>query len=105
MAAVVVTILKRKKIEDNREIVNANLAFGDGSTTYPALGIPVPGALFSCPRAVDSLVFSDEVNGSPNIYKYDQINQKIRIWIPTTGAEFSGVIPSVVAKVQVIGAK
>jgi hypothetical protein len=105
MAAVAITINKTKKLDDNRLIVDAQLVFGDGSTTYPAGGIPVPGASFGCPRFVDSLLFSDMVNGSANIYKYDEVNQKIRIWVPSTGAEFSGTIAGATAYVEVIGSK
>lgn len=105
MAAVAISIQKSKKIEDNRLMVNAKLVFGDTSATYPAGGIPVLGKNFGCPRFVDSLLFSDASNADANIYKYDQVNQKIRIYIETTGAEMTGVIPASTVYVQVVGSK
>jgi hypothetical protein len=104
MAAVSVVILKVKKMEDNRHITQAQLNFGDGATTYPALGIPIPGAGFSCKRFVDQVDFEDDA-GSSRIAKYDVANQKVRIFVETAGtyAEMTGVIPTFNMKCMVFG--
>lgn len=106
MAAVAIVVDKIKKLEDNREIANATLTFGDGSTTYPAGGVAVLGKNFGCPRFVDSMFFQDDA-GSTNIYKYDSVNQKIRIYVEGAAvyAEMTGVIPAITLRVQVIGSK
>lgn len=106
MAAVAISILRRKKMEDNRQIVNALLTFGDGATTYPAGGIPIPGGSFGCPRYVDSVFFEDDA-GSSRMLKYDVTNQKVRVWVEGAAvyAEMTGVIPAFTAKVQVLGAR
>jgi|SRR6185312_251165 len=106
MAAVAVSVNpKRKNMSDNRHIVNATLTFGDGSTTYPSGGIPLPGKLLGCPYTVDSLVFVDADNGSTKLFKYDAVNQKVRIYVEGAAvyAEMTGVIPSMTVKVQAIG--
>jgi len=107
MAAVAITVQKSKKLEDNRLLVNAKLVFGDGSTTYPAGGIAVQGKFLGMPRFVDSLMFSDASNGDTKQYKWDSVNQKVRIYVEGASvyAEMTGVIPSLTVYVQAIGSK
>lgn len=107
MAAVAITIQKTKKLEDGRAIVNAKLVFGDGSTTYPSGGIAVLGKYLGCHRFVDSLKFVDASNADTKQYKWDSVNQKVRIYVEGAAvyAEMTGVIPALTAYVEAIGSK
>jgi len=108
MAAVTVSITRYKKIEDNREIVNASLNFGDGTTSYPAGGILVAGKTLGLVRYIDSLDFVGGDAASTRTYKWDSVNQKIRIYVETAGtyAEMTGVIPTITGVlIQAIGSK
>lgn len=106
MAAVAFVFKRKKKLEDNRLINMVQLNFGDGSTTYPSGGIPIPGASLGCPRYVDSVFFEDDA-ATTRIYKYDVTNQKVRIYVEgvATYAEMTGTIPTFSCMVQVIGAR
>jgi hypothetical protein len=105
MAAVAISVTKRKKLEDGRQHVSATLVFGDGSTAYPAGGILLAKGSLGCPQGVDELHFVDASNGNTNLFKFDLANLKVRIFVETAGtyAEMSGTIPSLTAKVAVIG--
>lgn len=105
MAAVSIAVTKRKKLEDGRQDVSATLTFGDGATTYPAGGILLAKGSLGCPQGVDELHFVDAASGTAHLFKFDLANLKVRIFVETAGtfAEMSGTIPSLVAKVAVIG--
>lgn len=105
MAAVAIAVNKRSKLEDGRQHVSATLTFGDGATTYPAGGILLAKGSLACPKGIDELHFVDAGNGNTNLFKFDLANLKVRIFVETAGtyAEMSGTIPSLVAKVAVIG--
>lgn len=81
----------RKSIFSKRKFYRVKLVFGDGSLTYPAGGVPMPAfGTLGFVRFLDGLLEMETPPDDTNIYKYDQPNNKVRIWVSSTGAEFSG---------------
>ena len=68
----------------NKRSFNADIIFGDGTLTYPALGIPLPTANgFGLPRAIDDIIIrSPREDGL--LYTWDSTNKTIRIFYPTS---------------------
>ncbi len=69
----------------------AGVAFGDGSLTYPAGGVPMPGiGSFGFLREI-KVGLIEQPPGDGFVYKYDQANHKIRIYTQgvATGATVS----------------
>ena len=56
------------------------LAFGDGSLTYPAGGVPLDKNKLGLPNVIKSLSFVDADDSNGFVYKYDAENEKIRIY-------------------------
>lgn len=56
------------------------VAFGDGALTYPAGGVPLTKANLGCPNAIEQLLFVDPASANGFVYKYDYVNEKIRIY-------------------------
>lgn len=57
------------------------LAFGDGALTYPAAGVPLPAfSSFGMKRNLESLIITDPGSADGFLYKYDQANNKLRIY-------------------------
>ena len=74
-------------VELNKEVLdsgirefNMTLAFGDGALTYPAGGIPLTAGKMGCPREIRSVDLFSPASGDGFVYKYDQANNKIRIY-------------------------
>jgi hypothetical protein len=79
-ASVVVTVNERRIVGKKRRN-RVTIVFGDGVSTYPALGVPMPTAgSFGMIRQLDFLHVYDESNPDGYIYKYDSVNNKIRIY-------------------------
>src|SRR5450631_154397 len=74
------TIFSRKKIEDNRKIVDVRIAFGDGVKTYPALGVPLDNAKMDCPVVVNSFLIDDMNYNSSILIKHDPIHSTLRLY-------------------------
>jgi hypothetical protein len=87
------TNLKRKKIEDNRKIVQANISFGDGVKTYPPGGVPLLGKMLDCPVVVDSLLIDDMNSATSMLIKHDAVNNTLRLY--SIGETVSGPVPPV----------
>lgn len=69
----------QSKVEQGRRKGKFSVAFGDGALTYPTGGVPIAKANFGCPNVIESFIFeSPGANGF--VYKYDQANEKIRIY-------------------------
>lgn len=79
-ANVTYTVTKQRKEESGNKINSVTIAFGNGALTYPANGIPLTKASMGCPNAIVAghLVQSNSADGI--IYKYDQVNNKIRMY-------------------------
>lgn len=57
------------------------ITFGDGASTYPALGIPMPAkGAFGMVRFVERLSLDSPSPGDGFMYKWDSVNNTIRIY-------------------------
>ena len=54
--------------------------FGDGVDTYPTGGVPLTKADLACPNRIIELHFVDAASANGFVYKYDWVNEKIRIY-------------------------
>lgn len=88
------------------------ISFGDGSSTYPANGIPLNGGKMGCPNNIDRLVIMGPPGASDtNSYEYDQTNNTIRIYKEDTVtaktyaelASGTAVVPTVTLFAEVVG--
>ena len=57
-----------------------SVAFGDGTDTYPAGGIPLTKGKLGMPNVIESVNFSEASAGDGLIYKYDDSADTIRIY-------------------------
>lgn len=69
----------QQKTVQGRRQGKFSVAFGDGALTYPTGGVPVTKAKFGCPNVIESFIF-EGTGANGFIYKYDQANEKIRIY-------------------------
>ena len=84
----------RKSIAGKKKRFRVKLVFGDGALTYPALGVPMPAfGRMGMVRFLDGLEYIESASDDSNQYKYDFVNNKIRIYIGTTGVEMGAVAP------------
>jgi hypothetical protein len=85
----------RKSITSKKKRFRVKIVFGDGALTYPALGVPMPAyGMFGMVRFLDGFENIEAASDDTNIYKYDFVNNKMRIWIPSTGVEMGAVAPA-----------
>jgi hypothetical protein len=57
------------------------IVFGNATLTYPAGGIPLSNlSKFGFPNAVDEVMIEDAANGDGYLYKWDKVNNKLRIY-------------------------
>lgn len=77
-------------ITSKRKRNRVKLVFGDGALTYPAGGVPMPSAgAFGFVRLLDGIVQIQSAPDDTLSYKYDAVNNTIRIWVTNTGAELA----------------
>lgn len=57
-----------------------DLAFGNGTLTYPVGGVPLSLSALGFKRNIESLVFADQGNANGFVYKWDKGNNKILIY-------------------------
>lgn len=57
-----------------------DITFGDGVDTYPSGGVPLTKAKLGMPAVIKSFSLSDPASANGFIYKYDDANEKIRIY-------------------------
>lgn len=77
-ADVTYTILNQRRMGDSRVNNRVRLAFGNGSDTYPADGIPITKGNLGCPTVVESMVVVDQ-GTSGYKFQYDQSAEKLVI--------------------------
>lgn len=70
------TLIKQSKLSDSRSMNLVRLAFGDGSLTVPANGIPLTKGKLGCPTVVESLLVVDQ-GTSGYRFQYDQSAEKL----------------------------
>lgn len=101
------TIKTKKKLEDGRIITTAELITGAVSDTYPSTGIPLSnGKLgFSYGKADSVSVVDGNANGSAdgNQYKWDNVNNSIRIYQDHTEIATSSTVSGIDIIVMAIG--
>jgi hypothetical protein len=68
-----------KRIQGKRKVHKITMVIGDGASTYPALGVPLTIQKFGMARFLEFLNLQDS-SGDGYLYKYDSVNQKIRIY-------------------------
>jgi hypothetical protein len=69
--------------EDGTRYKKIKCVFGDGTSTYPSGGIPLSGlSSWGFPYTIGDVMIMDSSNGDGYIYKWDAVNNKIRIYYP-----------------------
>lgn len=105
------TVLKRavRSKGDNYRVNKVRVQFGNGSLTYPSGGVPLTKGQLGCPNVLKSVIFIDPGSADLLKYKYDNANEKIRIYsddgasgIP---AELTGGSTAVAATTLVVEAQ
>lgn len=73
-------------IEDNSaRHKKLKVQFGDAAKTYPAGGIPLSGlANWGFPYSISEVMIVDAGNADGYVYKWDAVNNKLRIYNATT---------------------
>jgi hypothetical protein len=74
------TITKQRRDASSNSVNNLTVAFGDGALTYPSGGIPLTSGKLGCPNSIISLHITSPASADGLVYKYDQANNKIRIY-------------------------
>lgn len=74
------TVTKQRKEESGNKINIVTIVFGNGSLTYPSGGVPLTKASMGCPNNIASGVIMQGMSGDGIIYKYDFVNNKIRMY-------------------------
>lgn len=70
------TLVNQRKLGDHRNLNRVRLAFGNGSLTYPANGIPISKGKMGCPTIIESMVIVDQ-GTSGYVFQYDQSAEKL----------------------------
>lgn len=90
--------IKRKDDLNGMKLVQATVAFGNGSLTYPTGGVPSAKEKYGFSRSIQSVKII-ESNGDALLYEYDLSAQTYRAFFPTqetgtpgnrAGVEFTG---------------
>ncbi len=81
----------QQKVVQGRRQGKFSLVFGDGALTYPTGGVPVTKAKLGCPNTIESFIM-EGTGANGFIYKYDQANEKIRIYQGDNDAVADGAL-------------
>lgn len=65
------TLVNQRKMGDSRSLNRVRLAFGNGTLTYPASGIPISIGKCGCPTVIESMLIVDQ-GVSAYQFHYDQ---------------------------------
>lgn len=74
------SILKVAKEDSSLKTVNMTIAFGNGTLNYPANGIPLTAGNMGLPNNIQDVELYSPASANGFVYKYDQANNKIRIY-------------------------
>lgn len=88
-------LLKPRKDDSSFRNYEFKLVFGDGSSTYPALGIPLTNAKLGCPVQLREFILYSRSGGDGYEYKYDVANNSIRIYQVPAAASLGSAAPMV----------
>jgi hypothetical protein len=82
VAADVTVTVEDRFIKGKERHSYVKIAFGNGTLTYPANGVPMPAASsFGMVRNLDRLVIYDSDDAQGIMWKYDKENKKLRGYI------------------------
>ena len=84
------TINSQSHIGMAGKAVDVKITFGDASLTYPSGGVPLTKAKMACPVVLHTFIMSEASSGVSTLWKYDDSAEKLRAYILSTAAEFSG---------------
>jgi hypothetical protein len=84
------TSVRKPEIGRNSKTVIVDVAFGDGSLTYPTGGVPLDKAKLGFRDHVDSIRIVNPSHGDGFVYKPDISNLKIRIYSQGVEVEAAG---------------
>ena len=73
-------VLNKEVNDSSNRVVDLTVAFGDGALTYPAGGVPLTAARMGAPNRIISAAITSPASANGFVYKYDQANNKIRIY-------------------------
>lgn len=73
------TLIKRS-VGDSGKMFTFSIAFGNSTLTYPSGGVPLTAGSLGCPNTITRLNLFGPSSGDGLIYKYDTVNNKIRIY-------------------------
>lgn len=90
-ANVTYSFLQQKKAADAEKLNLISVGFGNGALTYPSGGVPLTGASMGLPNYVRSVDLVDPSNGDGFVYKWDSVNNKIRIY--QSGVQSASALP------------
>lgn len=74
------TLLKQTRDNSSRSENLVQVAFGNGTLTYPSGGVPLVKGSLGLPTNVDELILVDAANANGFVYKVDLTNLKLRIY-------------------------
>ncbi len=74
------TLLNKEIVDSGMRLFRMTIAFGDGALTYPANGVPLTAAKMGCPNEIRSVDLFSPASADGFVYKYDQANNKIRVY-------------------------
>ena len=74
------TLQNKAVLDSGMRQWNWKIAFGDGADTYPSGGVPLAKASMGCPTEIQSLQITDPASANGYVYKYDFVNNKVRIY-------------------------
>jgi hypothetical protein len=94
ISSVVITVDVRRKVQcDKYYSMAGSIVFGDGTSTYPAGGIPVTKGQLGFRNTLRGLYFNDESSGDGYVYKFSLANLTVRIY--QMGASLSSPLTEV----------
>lgn len=73
-------VLNKEVNDSSNRVVDLTVAFGDGALTYPAGGIPLTASRMGAPNRIISGAITSPASANGYVYKYDQANNKVRIY-------------------------
>lgn len=79
-ADVTYTLVKQSIGESGYKNYVFTVAFGNGTLTYPANGVPLTAAKLGCPNQIISLSVFSPASANGLVYKYDAANNKVRVY-------------------------
>lgn len=69
-------VINNRTLGNSRKSVRASIAFGNGSLTVPADGIPISKGKLGCPNVIESLIVVDQGTSGYH-FQYDQSAEKL----------------------------